>query len=206
MNTMNRVIAYIDGFNLYFGLREKGWRRFYWLNVQLLVQNLLKFNQELVMTKYFTARVIGSLDKQKRQSTFIEVLETLPDLKIFYGKYQLNPRECPNCGFRDRVPNEKMTDVNIAVEMLLDAVNDEFDTALLLSADSDLVPPVRAVKDTFTQKRIVVAFPPKRESVELGNIAHACLRIGRANFARSLFPDKVKKADGFILQRPPTWQ
>jgi len=25
---MNRVIAYIDGFNLYFGMKEKGWRRF----------------------------------------------------------------------------------------------------------------------------------------------------------------------------------
>jgi len=203
---MDRVIAYVDGFNLYFGLREKGWRRFYWLNVQLLVQNLLKFNQELVMTKYFTARVIGSLDKQKRQSTFIEALETLPKFEIFYGKYQLNPRACPNCGFKDQVPNEKMTDVNIAVEMLSDAVNDKFDIALLLSADSDLVPPIRAIKNTFAQKRIVVAFPPKRESVELSNIAHACLRIGRANFARSLFPDKVKKVDGFILQRPTTWK
>ena len=203
---MNRVIAYIDGFNLYFGLREKGWRRFYWLNVQLLVQNLLKFNQELVITKYFTARVIGSLDKQKRQSTFIEALETLPNFEIFYGKYQLNPRECPHCGFKDQVPNEKMTDVNMAVEMLSDAVKDKFDTALLLSADSDLAPLVRAIKNTFTQKRIVVAFPPKRGSVELSNIAHACLRIGRTIFARSLLPDNVKKADGFILQRPPTWK
>ena len=44
---MNRVIAYVDGFNLYFGLKDKGWRRFYWLNVQLLVQNLLKLNQDL---------------------------------------------------------------------------------------------------------------------------------------------------------------
>ena len=203
---MMRVIAYIDGFNLYFGLRDKGWRRFYWLNMKLLAQNLLKFNQQLIMTKYFTARVIAARDKQKRQSTFIEALETLSDLKIFYGKYQLNPRECPNCGFEDKVPNEKMTDVNIAVEMFSDAINDEFDIALLLSADSDLVPAVRAIKNTFTQKRIVVAFPPKRSSVELENIAHACLRIGRANFARSLFPDKVKKADGFILQRPSTWK
>lgn len=203
---MMRVIAYIDGFNLYFGLRDKGWRRFYWLDVKLLAQNLLKFNQQLVMTKYFTARIIGAPDKQKRQSTFIEALETLSNLKIFYGKYQLNPRECPNCGFKDKVPNEKMTDVNIAVEMFSDAINDKFDIALLLSADSDLVPPVRVIKNTFTQKRIVVAFPPKRSSVELENIAHACLRIGRANFARSLFPDKVRKADGFILQRPSTWK
>jgi len=203
---MNRVIAYVDGFNLYFGLRDKGWQRFYWLNIQLLVQNLLKFNQKLIMTKYFTARVIGSPEKQKRQSTFIEALETLPDFKIFYGKYQLNPRECPNCGFKDKVPNEKMTDVNIAVEMLSDAINDKFDIALLLSADSDLIPPVRAIKNTFTQKRIIAVFPPKRESVELSGIAHACLRVGRANFARSLFPDEVKKADGFILQRPATWK
>ena len=56
-NTMNRTIAYVEGFNLYFGLREKGWRRFYWLNVQLLVQNLLMFNQDLVMTKYITGNI-----------------------------------------------------------------------------------------------------------------------------------------------------
>lgn len=203
---MDRVIAYIDGFNLYFGLKEKSWHRFYWLNVQLLVQNLLKFNQELVMTKYFTARVIGSPDKQKRQSTFIEALGTLPNFQMLYGKYQLNPRKCPHCGFEDKVPNEKMTDVNIAVEMLTDAINDKFDIALLLSADSDLTPTVVAIRNTFMQKRVIVAFPPKRESAELSNVAHACIRIGRANFARSLFPDKVKKADGYILQRPPTWK
>ncbi len=202
---MNRVIAYIDGFNLYFGLREKGWRRFYWLNVQLLVQNLIKFNQELSMTKYFTARVIGSSDKEKRQSTFLEALETLPNLEIFYGKYQLNPRECPHCGFKDRVPNEKMTDVNIAVEMFSDAAKNKFDTALLLSADSDLVPLVMSIKNTFAQKRVVVAFPPKRSSIELIGVAHAYLHIGRAKLAHSLLPDKVKRADGFILQRPPTW-
>lgn len=27
---MNRVISDIDGFNLYFGLKEKSWRRYYW--------------------------------------------------------------------------------------------------------------------------------------------------------------------------------
>jgi len=91
---VKRVIAYVDGFNLYFGLKEKGWRQFYWLNIQLLVQNLLKSGQQLIVTKYFTARIIGSPDKEKRQSTFIEALETLSDFEILYGKYQLNPRYC----------------------------------------------------------------------------------------------------------------
>lgn len=203
---MNRIIAYVDGFNLYFGLREKGWRRFYWLNIQLLVQNLLMLNQELVKTKYFTARVIGSPEKQKRQSTFIEALETLSNTQIFYGKYQLNPRECPNCGFKDQVPNEKMTDINIAVEMLSDAVNNTFDTALLLSADSDLCPLISSIKKTFPEKRVVVAFPPHRSSVELSKIAHAYFTIGRAKFAHSLLPPQIKKEDGTILKCPSTWK
>lgn len=29
---MERVIAYVDGYNLYYGLRAKGWKRYYWLN------------------------------------------------------------------------------------------------------------------------------------------------------------------------------
>ena len=41
---MERVIAYVDGFDLYFGLKSKGWRRYYWLNIQTLAQNLLKAN------------------------------------------------------------------------------------------------------------------------------------------------------------------
>ncbi len=50
-----RVIAYIDGFNLYFGLKAMGWRRYYWLDLFKLSRNLLKTNQELVAVKYFTA-------------------------------------------------------------------------------------------------------------------------------------------------------
>jgi len=203
---VKKVIAYVDGFNLYFGLKEKGWRQFYWLNIQLLVQNLLKYNQQLIMTKYFTARVIGSPDKEKRQSTFIEALETLSDLEIFRGKYQLNPHYCRNCGFQDLVPNEKMTDVNIAVEMLKDAFKDKFDVALLVSADSDLSPLIRSIKQMFPHKYIVVAFPPKRYSTELTNVADARLHINRAMLARSVFPDKIQKADGFILQCPATWK
>jgi uncharacterized LabA/DUF88 family protein len=80
----DRVVSYIDGFNLYFGLRSFGWKRFYW----------------------------------------------------------------------------KMTDVNIAVEMLVDAYNNTFDTALLISADSDLTAPLVAIRNLFPGKRVIVAFPP----------------------------------------------
>ena len=51
-----RVAAYIDGFNLYFGVRQHG-RRYLWLDLEQLVQSLLRPRQQLVAVRYFTARV-----------------------------------------------------------------------------------------------------------------------------------------------------
>ena len=45
---MAMVITYIDGFNLYFGLKSERWERYLWLNVQALAENLLKPDQSLV--------------------------------------------------------------------------------------------------------------------------------------------------------------
>jgi uncharacterized LabA/DUF88 family protein len=203
---VERVIAYVDGFNFYFGLKASRWERYLWLNYQQLSQNLLRRDQRLVFTKYFTTRISLPLDKRKRQNDYIEALETLPDLKIFYGKYQMNPRHCRKCGFRDLVPNEKMTDVNIATELMVDAFQDRFDTALLMSADSDLIGPVVAVRQYFPAKRLVIAFPPQRYSEELKKVASAYFTVGRAEIAKSMFPLEVVKADGFVLKCPPSWQ
>ena len=54
---MERGIAYIDGHNLYYGLRSKGWRKYYCLNIQAMVRFLLKPHQTLEKTKYFTTIV-----------------------------------------------------------------------------------------------------------------------------------------------------
>jgi uncharacterized LabA/DUF88 family protein len=203
---MNRVVAYIDGFNLYFGLKDAKWKKYYWLNLQLLAQYLLKPDQELVYTKYFTSRISQPKDKQQRQSVFIEALATLTDLEIYYGHYQSHPRTCGKCGFKSMATNEKMTDVNIAVEMMADAYQDRFDTSLLISADSDLTAPISAIRQLFPEKRVIVAFPPMRNSIQLQRTASAFIPIGRATIAKSVFPDRIQKADGYVLHRPIEWQ
>lgn len=98
-----------------------------------------------------------------------------------------------------------MTDVNINVEILKDAYEDKFDVALLISADSDLVTTVKAMRQLFP-KKIVIAFPPKRYSVDLANAAHASFTIGKRNPAKSLFPEEVTKEDGYILRCPSSWK
>ncbi|MCW2120450.1 NYN domain-containing protein [Flavobacterium sp. 7A] len=61
-----RVIVYIDGFNLYFGMLEAGFDYCKWLDVIQLSKNLLQPNQELVEVKYFTSRVSNNPEKQKK--------------------------------------------------------------------------------------------------------------------------------------------
>jgi len=204
---MERVVAYVDGFNLYFGLKSKGWKRYYWLDIRELAINLLKPNQQLMGTKYFTARIAGPPDKVRRQAVFIEALETLSGFEIFYGVYQVSKRACPLLKeTKCPVPQEKMTDVNIAVELLKDAFQDKFDTALLISADSDLTPPVKAVISLFPRKRVVVVFPPDRRSGRLGSVATARVYLGRRTIAKSLFPERVQTEDGHLLICPKQWK
>ena len=213
-----RVIAYVDGFNLYFGLKDSGYKRFYWLNIQIMIQNLLREYQQLMLIKYFTARISGpekgdsskfaeDLEaKRCRQAVFLEALETLAGFVTFYGHYLREKVQCLKCGRMWNNHEEKMTDVNIATEMLTDAFEDKFDTALLISADSDLVPTIKALKRLFPKKQIIVFFPPGRFSAQLKNVADRQFTIGRRTLAKSQFPDQVIKADGHVLQRPQQWR
>ncbi len=206
---MNRVMVYIDGFNLYFGLKARGWRRFYWLNPQLLARNLLKPRQKLVCVKYFTARISAhpkGPGKQKRQATWLEALETLPETRVFYGHYLPKEQRCFNCGATWISHEEKMTDVNIAVELLRDAFDDHFDTALVVSADSDLAPPIEAVLTMFPRKRVIVICPPERQSKKLETVATAMFRLGRKMLQDSQLPDEYTKPDGYMLKRPESWR
>jgi len=213
-----RVIAYVDGFNLYFGLKESRYKRFYWLNIQDMVLRLLREYQTLVSTKYFTSRISGPVkgdfsklaqnleSKRCRQATFLEALETLDEFTIFYGHYLRKKVKCFGCNRIWNDHEEKMTDVNLATEMLTDAFEDKFDTALLISADSDLVPTVKAIKRLFPEKSVVVFFPPSRFSAQLKKVADYQLTIGRRTLAKSQFPDQIVKADGHMLERPKQWR
>ena len=203
---LERVIAYVDGYNLYHGLRQKRWKSLYWVNIQDMVKRLLRPHQSLVATKYFTTRIREPEAKRKRQAVYLEALQTLPDFHVFYGHFLAETVVCRQCAHSYVTHHEKMTDVNIAVELLSDAFQDQLDTALLVSGDGDLAAVVRAVRRLFTEKRVVVAFPPARVSKALTKAANGHTRVGRNVLAASQFPDSVAKLNGFALHRPDEWR
>ncbi|MGI4814753.1 MAG: NYN domain-containing protein [Janthinobacterium lividum] len=200
-----RVMTYIDGFNLYFGLKERAWQKYMWLDVCKLSQSLLKPTQDLVGTKYFTSRISGSKTKEARQGAYLDVLASLPKLEILYGRFQDDRKQCQQCGHSAFLPQEKKTDVNIATQILCDAYTDRYDVALVISGDADLVPPVSAVKTSFPNKRVIIAFPPRRFSAELAMAGHVSMPIYEAKFRKSRLPSAITLTNGVTINCPPKW-
>lgn len=201
---VERVNVYVDGFNLYFGMMDAGLHYCKWLSMLKLITNLKKPHQTISKIKYFTSKVSNNPAKQKRQTTYIEALET-EGVEIFYGRYQVNDVECHRCHNIWREPNEKMTDVNIATEMVADAFINEYDVAILISGDSDLVPPIRAIHKHFHHKRVTVFFPPQRYNNSVAAVAKGNLTLGRKSLVASQLAHQVTKKSGFVLQKPSVW-
>lgn len=205
---MQRVIAYVDGFNLYFGLKAAGWKRYYWLDLMKLAQNLLRQDQQLAAVHYFTARIQDNGrngSDRKRQNDYIEAVQQ-HGVSVQLGHYLPKPRKCHHCGAAWTDYEEKETDVNIAIQLLLDAEDGHFDTALLISADSDLTTPVRRLRERFPQKRVIAVFPPRRRSAELSKVANGHFVLGNDKLRASQLPATITKPDGYVLSRPATWK
>jgi uncharacterized LabA/DUF88 family protein len=205
------TIFYIDGFNLYFGLKDyrdkfKG-KCYYWLNLESLCKKIINPHpeQHLTAVKYFTARISGNQSKVNRQNVFLQAIETLPLVQIIYGQYLSNNKQCKFCKNFFTKDEEKMTDVNIAVNMLTDAYSNHFDVAYLISADTDLVPVVREVRRLFPQKSVIACFPPTRKCDLLKQNCNSIKKIKKYLDDDCLLPEVVINKTGYSLKKPMSW-
>ncbi|HEU4426929.1 MAG TPA: NYN domain-containing protein [Pilimelia sp.] len=203
---MQRVRAYVDGFNLYHGMHAKYRRAYHWLDLERLAKCLLRRGQRLDRVKYFTARVRRNDDSRLRQVSYLDALTAhCGRLEIIEGRFQEKACVCFACRAQWVTYEEKESDVSLAVALVEDAALDHFDVAVVVSADSDLCPAVRAVKRIAPRKRIVAAFPPRRHSADLQQHVDHLLRIDRQMLMRSQLPSKVVTAGGIELTRPEHW-
>ena len=204
---MERVTVYIDGLNLYYGMKSAGWRRYYWLDVQRLSENLLRPYQRLQFVRYFTAKFLPNADKPGqvyRQRAYLQALSSLPKVRVECAFHLEKNVTCPYCESKIPRYEEKETDVNIALALLGDAYDDLYDIAILISADSDLTRPVVAVREKFAKKEVLVALPPERKSKRLREVAKT-IEIGRDKLRDSQLPNPVIKPDDCIVPKPAIW-
>jgi hypothetical protein len=107
-----RIIVYVDGFNFYFGLKAKKWRKYYWLDWVRFFESFLKQHQELVALKYFSA-IQKNTGKADRQDLFFQGNKLNAKFHLELGKFLQKKITCRNCQDTIIQFEEKETDVRI---------------------------------------------------------------------------------------------
>ena len=177
-----------------------------------LCESFLGENQRLERVVYFTASPL-SPQKNSRQSAFLNANKLINGEKfeVVRGKYMEKHIICPYCKGDITRPEEKKTDVNISIRMIADCVLNKTDTIALVSADSDLVPPLEFIQNNYPDKHIKVYFPPSNYSDDLkDNLLHhrsnPILMIkNKIRFLNAVMPDEVS-SDGKKYTIPSKWK
>ncbi len=141
-------------------------------------------------------------------------MRTIPHLTIHLGSYLEKitrlPLDPPPATGPKTVQvlqsEEKGSDVNIATYLLVDAFDNDYEAAVVISNDSDLAEPVRLVRQKFKKKVLVLhpCGPGSKPSFELRKIATKSLIVDPSLLPACQFPATFTDAIGTI-HKPPRW-
>ena len=202
--TKKRINVYINGFNLYHSTLQHTHSDCRWLNLLELSNRFINSKTEAIQNVYyFSALVSWHPDKAKKHLLYIYALRSI-GVKDILGKFSIRDRKCPLCGRKYQGHEEKKTDINIAITLLADAVGDKFDTALILSADSDLSPVISKLKQLCPDKKIGIIVPMKQSAMNLKQHADFFKKIRTKDLKKSLLPQQLIYKDK-IINAPAGW-
>lgn len=212
---MRRVAFLFDGYNLYHSLRpdrgEPGDRGFRWLDLIGLSMSLLHevgHGAQLESVAYFSA-LAGHIDAREpgttnRHNRYIAALRAT-GVSVELGLFKQKRFHCQVCGALQHRFEEKETDVSLAVRLLELLWTDRCDVVVLVSADSDLAPALRAAQRHLPERPIFVGFPHGRGSAALQSLARRVFRLRRERYAAHQLPDPVVTPDGRLIRKPSGW-
>jgi hypothetical protein len=202
---------YVDGFNLYYGCLKGS--QYKWLNPAEMAKLLLP-GHVITAVHYFSANVTArpeDKDQPIRQQTYFRALRTVPGLTIQLGYFNTNavrmalvdpPREGPAI-VRVWRTDEKGSDVNLATQLLIDGFTGACDCAVLVTNDSDLLGPIRALRRRFG-KVVGILNPQKRPARALHGEVDFYKRIRAGVLGASQFPAVLTDAKG-SFSKPGAW-
>ena len=210
-----KVNIYVDGFNFYYGLKDmvkhkRDWRKFYWIDLVKLFEQFLLEDEELGTVHYFTARPKNK-GKTARQNNLMNCNKVIngDKLKIHYGKYQDKSMKCradDGCGKEFMHWEEKQTDVSLAIKMIEDCHNTDCNKIILVSGDSDFLPPLKLIKNFYKTIDLTVLFPPVKYTNSIVTLGLTCVSMDRykTKWNKAVL-DSVFEIDGKTFRMPVEW-
>ena len=208
------INVYIDGFNLYYGALKGS--RYKWLNLERLASVIFPHDR-VGRVCYFTARIQthgGDGGPRKRQTTYLEALRTLERLDVISGTFRqrtkrgllLHPDPSSSQIATISTWEEKKTDVNIATEMMFDAMGGVCEKIAVVTNDADLSRCLQRIRDDLNIKVFIIN-PSSTVNTprELYQSATEVLRLREYHLQRSQFPHQVIGSRGRKIRKPANW-
>lgn len=204
---MKRTYVYVDGFNLYYGAVKN--TPYKWLDLKSLFQSILSPDNKIEKIKYYSARVSDKISPgaSGRQQVYVKALQTIPELEIHWGSFLFAEKSRPKVPLtnpkqyvRVAITEEKGSDVNLASHLINDGWKNLYDVAVVVSNDSDLIEPIRIVKEELKKTvGIICPFPKLAEKIAdippsfVRHINHGLLK--KAQFSRVLPRTSIKRPE-----------
>ena len=209
---MLRTCVYIDGFNLYYG-SVKG-TPYKWLDLGRLTGLLLP-KHSISKIRYFTARIQArphDPDAPTRQQIYLGALATIPRLTIHFGQFLTHAVWMPDATSMSNPPRmlrvlkteEKGSDVNLATYLLLDGFQKKYDAAVLITNDSDLLEPIKVVRQHLGLQVGILCPNTKASRVLLPPTVSFLKRIRTGVLANCQFPNQMADGAG-SFRKPAAW-
>jgi uncharacterized LabA/DUF88 family protein len=154
---------------------------------------------------YFSAYATWKPHSMKRHRMLVDALKSR-GVKVVMGKFKEKDRYCKKCGASFKAKEEKQTDVNIAVYLFKEALANSYDTAIIMTNDTDLVPAIEGLKSVYPWKRVGVLFPIDRWAKELKDVSDFWRVVERKDLSKSQFPEQVLLPSDIIFTRPKSWK
>jgi uncharacterized LabA/DUF88 family protein len=206
-----RTNVCVDGFNFYYGC-VKG-TPYKWLDFAKLCQLILK-GHHINRIRYFTAWVQPRPEdpqQLQRQQVYIRALRTIPNLTVHFGHFLTskkwmrlaNPPLVGEPTVRVIKTEEKGSDVNLATHLLWDGFRGDYDTAVIVSNDSDLLEPIKIIRKELGVQ-VGVLNPQEYPSSVLLQEADFIRQIRAGAISLSQFPLTLTDSNGTIT-KPSSW-
>lgn len=208
--TKERVAFYVDGFNLYHAIDALGRPHLKWVDLHRLARHLLRSReQRITKVLYCSALAVhftntenhAKLHRHLAYCAALRAKGVVCSMGKFAKRDMVFKTERYKAVWRRR--EEKQTDVRIAVSILEDAYEDVYDTAYVVSGDSDLVPLFERIRTRFPAKRIVTVAPlGRKHNDELLAIANTHAVIKQTQIEKALFGRVVVRGGTVVARRP----
>lgn len=168
-----RVSIFIDGSNFYHSMKDI-LKKEEIVNYQKLI-NILVGGRELVNVYYYVASLDASLDLEKynKHHRFLEILTKIPKFNVVLCN--LKKIKTDDKGF---VYIVKGDDVRLSQDLILGALDNIYDTAIIISGDEDFLSTINIARERF-KKRIENAYFRSSSSYKLRAACNSSIRLNK---------------------------